>query len=538
MSRPSSIQVLDDYGYLRYVDHLGSDNRVCEVARLSFDKWDESCEEYLKSNKPAKLIKYLASHNHWCYDDQTEIFTEDGWVAFSDLRSTQKVAQVNPKTFEQEFVVPEKLHCCPYSGPMYLAESNTVNYCVTPGHKMLYQTRTSTGYSEFKETTSDQAVKYKHKRFRNTASMRTRGGKGTFSEGWILGFVLGDGFVVQKNVVCVRLKRDRKIQALSHYLAEAYKEYSLVVTKDDVTQITFELDTNLVGTVGTKKTPPLSGLSSDYIQGMFEGLMEANGSVKHSRGWAFSSSSRELFEGAGTLATACGYWMTEGTPRHTENPNHQTNYRGVIRSREYGNVTDSHESVIDYTGNVYCVTVPTGYVLVRRHGKQVVCGNTPFGHPQITVEICMPIFVARQWMKSNVGIVYNEVSRRYVDSEPEFYYPLVWRGRPDGSIKQGSGAAVDNSRDCERDYFFAVQKCVETYNLMLKEGVAPEMARMILPQSMYTRVAMTASLAACARIVGLRNKPDAQWEIQQYGKALYDIVQPLFPLSMEALSGE
>jgi len=160
---------------------------------------------------------------------------------------------------------------------------------------------------------------------------------------------------------------------------------------------------------------------------------------------------------------------------------------------------------------------------------------TPFGHPQITVEIKLPIFVARQWMKSTTGIVYNEVSRRYVDDEPEFYYPEYWRGRPDGSIKQGSGQPIDDQDEVSRDYFFSVLKSVGCYNLLLSKGVAPEMARMVLPQSMYTKIAMTASLAACCRVINLRNKPDAQLEIQQYAEALRKIVVRWFPLSTRYL---
>jgi thymidylate synthase (FAD) len=163
---------------------------------------------------------------------------------------------------------------------------------------------------------------------------------------------------------------------------------------------------------------------------------------------------------------------------------------------------------------------------------------TPFAHPQVTLHIKLPIFVARQWMKSNVGVVYNEVSRRYVDSEPEFYIPMEWRGRPEKGIKQGSGDVLTGSSDltCDSAYGFAIDASRGVYEAMLKAGCAPEMARMVLPLSTYTEIWMTASLAAIHRICSLRLDPHAQWEIQQYAKAVDSIMAPLFPVSWGALT--
>ena len=167
---------------------------------------------------------------------------------------------------------------------------------------------------------------------------------------------------------------------------------------------------------------------------------------------------------------------------------------------------------------------------------------TPFAHPQLTFHIKMPIFVARQFMKSNVGVVYNEISRRYVDDTPEFYDPAWghYRSKPDGSIKQGSGKSLDfdNSQACCISMRSVNSKAVEAYHTMLDRGLAPEMARMVLPVSMYTEVWATMSLQAAHRIVSLRLDPHAQWEIQQYGKAMDDLIKPLFPHAWAALSGE
>lgn len=156
---------------------------------------------------------------------------------------------------------------------------------------------------------------------------------------------------------------------------------------------------------------------------------------------------------------------------------------------------------------------------------------TPFSHPQISFRIKAPIFVARQWFKHMVGITRNETSRRYVDEEPEFYFPEVWRGRPAGSIKQGSSGVVKLNTLVENHS----QDCLDWYNHLLEDGVAPEQARMVLPQNMMTEWVETASLAAVCRACKLRLDPHAQQETREIAEQIAEIVAPLFPVSWAAL---
>ena len=161
---------------------------------------------------------------------------------------------------------------------------------------------------------------------------------------------------------------------------------------------------------------------------------------------------------------------------------------------------------------------------------------TPFTHPQITLLETVPIIVARQRFKHTVGFTYNEVSRRYVDSAPEFYEPAEWRSRPEGSVKQGSG-----DRHPSSDYFKAKVanfnlQAANLYQTLLEEGIAPEQARMVLPQSMLTSYYVTGSLAAFARLYKLRSDPHSQKEIQELAAEIEKIIQPLFPISWAALT--
>jgi thymidylate synthase (FAD) len=163
---------------------------------------------------------------------------------------------------------------------------------------------------------------------------------------------------------------------------------------------------------------------------------------------------------------------------------------------------------------------------------------TPFSHCQITLRETVPIFVARQRFKHMVGFTYNEVSRRYVDTEPRFYEPVAWRKRAQdkkqGSLDEHVNLIDFDCRLTRPEYL--TELALETYNELLRLGVAPEQARMVLPQSMYTSYYVTGSLAAFARAYNLRSAPDAQLEIRELAGQWDDIIEPLYPTSWKALT--
>lgn len=161
---------------------------------------------------------------------------------------------------------------------------------------------------------------------------------------------------------------------------------------------------------------------------------------------------------------------------------------------------------------------------------------TPFTHPQITLRETVPIFVARQRFKHMVGFTYNEVSRRYVDDTPEFYFPAEWRTRPDGSLKQGSGGVHAENETMKGAYLDFIKEASSLYERMVASGVAPEQARMVLPQSMLTSYYVTGSLAAFARLYKQRADSHAQKEIQDLAHQIGQVIQPLYPVSWKALT--
>jgi thymidylate synthase (FAD) len=160
---------------------------------------------------------------------------------------------------------------------------------------------------------------------------------------------------------------------------------------------------------------------------------------------------------------------------------------------------------------------------------------SPFSHCFLTFRIKAPIFVARQLQKHQVGLAWNEVSRRYVDSEPEFYTPEGWRKRAE-NVKQGSSEETINDIMFEAAYKTRLTDSLATYQLMLRRGVCPEQARMVLPQSMMTEWFWSGSLYAFARVCGLRLDSHAQKETRIVAEGIDKYCAAKFPVSWEALT--
>ena len=159
---------------------------------------------------------------------------------------------------------------------------------------------------------------------------------------------------------------------------------------------------------------------------------------------------------------------------------------------------------------------------------------SPFAHCSLQFKIKAPVFVARQLVKHQVGLSWNEVSRRYVDFPPEVYKPESWRGRPVNS-KQGSAGTVDLGPTVNHNLETVTESCLILYNTLIDKGVAPEQARMVLPQSMMTEWFWSGTLYAFARVCELRCKEDTQKETREIANKIYDLCDQEFPYSWKYL---
>ena len=173
---------------------------------------------------------------------------------------------------------------------------------------------------------------------------------------------------------------------------------------------------------------------------------------------------------------------------------------------------------------------------------------SPFNHSFITLRIKAPVFVARQLVKHKF-MPWNEVSRRYVDDEPEFYFPTLWRARAD-NVKQGSSElpaaymqeeqwdgteSINDTCTTEELLYRDVRRVLGMYQDMVNNGVCAEQARMILPQNMMTSWFWSGTLGAYADMLRLRLDPHTQKESRDVAEQINAIIEPLFPVALPAL---
>lgn len=166
--------------------------------------------------------------------------------------------------------------------------------------------------------------------------------------------------------------------------------------------------------------------------------------------------------------------------------------------------------------------------------------HSPFYHPQITFRIKMPIFVARQWFRHHIGLARNEVSRRYVETEPEFWCPKgEWRAANQDNIKKGCDPIKIVEDECKfwanYHYSVAIEEASKRYKKLLELGVCREQARAVLPQAMMTEFIETGSLWAYINLIKERTSEGAQEEIKEYALLIKNELTKLYPITFQCI---
>lgn len=202
----------------------------------------------------------------------------------------------------------------------------------------------------------------------------------------------------------------------------------------------------------------------------------------------------------------------------------------------------------DYYGTDLMVVNAARVSFSKAHEEFDVVGDTklinylarenhfmPFCHPHITFHMKVPIFVARQLAKHQIGGSWSEESRRYIDKEPEFYFPDAWHKRPNGSIKQGAGTMIESQEVSDDLAVEVTTAALLAYNTLLAQGIAPEEARMVLPLNTHTEWVWTGSLMFWARVCNLRLDSHAQSATREVAEQISNAVSRIFPASWPAL---
>lgn len=163
---------------------------------------------------------------------------------------------------------------------------------------------------------------------------------------------------------------------------------------------------------------------------------------------------------------------------------------------------------------------------------------TPFAHTALQFRVAAPVPIRTQCFKHKIGLVENEESRRYISTRPEIYIPEFFREKPTGSIKQGSAGKHRASDAWLAAYEDVTGQAVDTYMAMIASGVCPEQARFVLPQGAIVNWIWTGNLVSFANFYNKRTEATAQKEVKDVALILGELVEPLFPVSWKALTGE
>ena len=496
------------------------DSDVLFAARVS-TKGEQSLEDVEADASQSKgLLNFLMRDRHGCYDDKTEVLTSYGWIAWPDITGHERFATLS-RTGVIEYQRALRLVRRGHNGPMVRVKTAHVDLLVTPEHRMLAKRRRQANLEQWDLVPATDLF---------SASHRLALGGGAwiaqlpldFPAAWfsLLGFFIGDGHSAG-GTPTFRLRKKREIEALHRWATElgylvsrTGDRFSLAADED------FRLFAKKCYDVNLEKIVPSEVLDCgpEALRALLAGLMASDGSVSATGKQVYTTTSRRLADQVQEIALKTGA-TARIKPRYTHDASHfgtkPVHDVSIFRRRNafprVGWTTTNRQREVmleNYRGEVHCVTVPNGTLYVRRNGKAAWCGNSPFEHNSMTFYVHAPIFVFREHMRHRIAS-YNEESGRYRELRPVFYVPapdrkLVQEGRPghyrfiDGTPEQHALVEAETRRVCTEAY--------AAYQRMLAAGVAREVARIVLPLTIYSSMYVTFNARSLMNFLSLRTK--------------------------------
>jgi len=534
-----------------------ADNDVLFAARVS-TKGEQSLEDIdADASASTGLINYLMRDRHGCYDDQTEVLTGDGWKRWPDVTGNERFV-TRSASGAIVYQRAQRLIRRPHNGPMIRVRRANVDLLVTPDHRMLAKRRRQPHRESWDLVPARD--------FRDACHRIPMGGgdwaaddtEGSFPPAFmaLIGFFIGDGYS-SGSTSAFNLRKEREITFLrteaeraGYALTQRGGRFSLIADED------FRLFAKLCYDSERAKVIPDRLLEQpvDGLAELMRGLMHSDGSVSATGKRMYSTTSRVLAGQLQELALKLGQAAVVAEAPLDSDPAHygsKTRYRVTIyRDRnlepKVGWTTTAREqqvTVEEYTGHVYCVTVPNGVLYVRRNGIPAWCGNSPFEHNSMTFYVEAPILVFREFMRHRIAS-YNEESGRYRQMRPVFYVPgpernLVQEGKPgaytfvEGTKEQHDTTVQVTQESCRQAY--------AAYLAMLDAGVAREVARGVLPVATYSSMYVTMNARSLMNFLSLRTKHEGshfpsfpQREIEMVAEQMETEWARLMPLTHAA----
>lgn len=553
---------LFEHGFVRLDDAMASDLSVVNSARVSFAKRKEAMEQADEG-----LIRFLMRDRHGCYDDATDVLTDQGWKPWPAVTGEERFA-TRTQSGRLEYQPALRLVRKEYRGHMIGFAGLSVDLLVTPDHRVLAeQTTTLVGRTHpcFSLRPAHSLLWRSH---RHTATASWPGAcpetlefegvrvpsKPLFR---LLGLFIGDGNHTSAHRLLFNLRKDREIgflQRVTGDLGFEVKHWGRTPHRFGVSippglrplfQACYENREKVIPRSLLAFGPPL-------LECLLEGLLESDGSrtsrgpgradklVYHTTSPRLADEIQELALKLGRSASIRPHAFERGDGHYGAKPRWRiTIYSGrncqpgLCRTREQA---DNHMGVESYNGTIHCVEVANGTLYVRRNGYPLFCGNTPFEHNSFRFHIRCPLFVAREHMRHRVGS-FNEESARYHQLEGDFYVPAA----EDVRSQVGKPGAYTFER-ADADAAEAVRGQLaahyeETYRLyqeLIDGGLAKELARCVLPMGTFTQFYWTVNARSLMNFLSLRAAETAQLEIRRYAEAIEELFAGLMPVTYDA----
>jgi thymidylate synthase (FAD) len=554
-----AIRVLD-HGFVRLDDVMADDLSVANAARVSFARRKTELDEADEG-----LIRFLMRERHGCYDDATDVLTATGWKSWPEINGDELFA-TRSRDGRLEYQPALRVVHKEYRGHMIGFKGMSVDMLVTPDHRVLAAPTTTRDMRRKPLFSLLPAHTVLWRQHRHVATAEWRGPE----VDWLLfddirlsarpllallGLFIGDGHLGSTNQASFRLRKPREIEFLRRVtrasgleLREQRREKFVVPLLPDLRRLFAEC----YDQAREKVIPPrLLWLSPELLDSLLDGLMHSDGTVTVRPGKAdkltYSTTSRTLADQMQELALKLGR-MASVRPHHTrpgdghfgskprwrvEVYNDRNERPELCRTREQAH---SHMGVEQYDGAIHCVEVPNHTLYVRRNGYAVWSGNTPFEHNSFRFHVRSPIFVAREWFRHRISS-FNEFSLRYAKATEDFWVPDAEDvrsqvGKPGAyTFEPVDDALAAETRDAMREVY---EQAYATYERLVEQGIAREVARAVLPVGAYTEFFWTVNARALMNFISLRNSETAQREIRRYAEAVESFLADKMPVTHAA----
>lgn len=393
------------------VQSMGGDSMVVAAARVSTNGTDAAAMADLPADEHAGLINYLMKHRHGCFDSQTEVLTSDGWKFWPDVTGDEDFLTLNLQTDQIEYQKADRLVRKPAEGPLLHVKGAAVDVMVTPDHKMVMAPRTSNGQWMYQLLPCKDLLGRCHRFRLGGGDWRQVEDDLDVDEAELLGFIIADGSVGTS--IEFHLTKARKIAWLRERADISEKEGKYRILNPSArlrewAKLTYTEN-------GDRRIPPvlLRMLGPRSLSALIDGYLEGDGSTSEAGKVTASTVSRQLVDDLQDAAVKSGRVIVEGAPdlerqgAYGDRPLYRLTVYSARNSQPRIGWTvadrESQVSVVDYEGDVHCVTVPNGTLYVRRNGKPMWCGNTPFEHAALTFFVHAPILVWREWHRHRIG---------------------------------------------------------------------------------------------------------------------------------------